>query len=371
MSTLFEQIIDIENIEKAYKQTRKGKRKYKVAAIKFARDETYNLLRLQNELKEGTWTFGEYVSFRVFEPKERVIHAPSYECKIVQLAINNVLKNVFNTKFIYDSYACIDGKGTHKAVDRVSYFMRHAAWRYGKGAYIIKLDIKKFFYSIDRTVLKEILGDDIKCNQTLVLLFKIIDSAKVIDSLGLPLGNTLSQPFANAIMNKLDQYCKRVLRIKYYVRYADDVVAIVESKELAIQILRKMTQFLNTHSHLQISEHKTKIFPLEQGVNAYGFKIYKTHRLLRDDSKKKIKRKTKKMPRLIVEGKMTVEKAEQILNSWLGHAKNGNSFNFIRSLIARNSFIYLNNKGVLKVNLKEVYKCYTAKTTNGTCARIE
>lgn len=354
--TLFEQITDIKNLEKAYKQTQKGKGKYKQDSMKFNLDVTYNLRKLRDDLIGGEYEFGIYVCFKVFEPKERIINAPCLLDKIVQVAINNIIKLIYQPCFIHDSYACIDEKGTHKAVDRVSYFMRKSSWEYGKGAFIVKLDIRKFFYSIDREILKRVIKKKIHCKQTLELIYKIIDSAKMIDVLGLPLGNTLSQICANIYMNELDQHCKRSLSLKYYVRYADDVIVIVKNKEEASRVLSLMIELLNDKLNLNVNERKTKIFPIEQGVNAYGFKIYKTHRLLRDNSKKKIKRKAKKMKRLIVENLMTVEKAEQILNSWLGHAKNGSSRNFINNLLEKRSYIYMNRKNVLKINTNIVNK---------------
>lgn len=347
--SIFNQIIATENLEYAFKLSQKGKSKYKTDAMKFSLNVTKNLNELQQRLANEEYRFGEYINFKVYEPKERVINAPQFEDKLVQLAINNVLKHVYQPNFIYDSYACLDNKGTHKAVDRVSYFMRKASWQFGKDAFIIKLDISKFFYTIHRGALKELLPKKIKCKRTLRLLFEIIDSADKIDPLGLPLGNLLSQLCANVYMNELDQYCKRKLSLKYYVRYADDVIVIVKNKDEANRTLGLMVKFLYSTLKLNINEKKTKIFPVDQGVNAYGFKIYKTHRLLRDDSKKKIKRKTKKMKRLISEGLMTREKAEQILNSWLGHAQNGCSRNFINKLLERNDYIYMNAKGVIKI----------------------
>lgn len=353
---LFNRIIDDDNFYKAYKQTQKGKSKYKIDAMKFALDETYNLIELKQSLIDETYEFGGYETFPVFEPKCRIINAPRYKDKIVQIAINGVLKEVYYPCFIFDSYACIDNKGTHKCVDKIQKFIKRAKWEYGNDAYIIKIDIKKFFYSIDREVLKTLLPKKIKCKKTLRLIFKIIDSADVIDVFGLPLGNTLSQISANICLNKLDQYCKRKLGLKHYIRYADDTIIIVKDKDEAKKLLKLIEEFLNVKLHLFININKTKIFPVSQGVNGIGFKIQATHRLLRNSSKKKIKRKTKKIRHLLDEGKITIEKVEQILSSWQGHAEHGSSHNFIQKLIDKNDYIYLNKKGVLKVNKEKLKK---------------
>lgn len=358
--TLFDRILDIDNLESAFKQTQKGKGKYDTDSMKFYSNLTYNLYELQDRLSKDEYNFGSYIRFKVYEPKEREINAPHFEDKLVQLAINNQIKELVQSKFIYDSYACLDGKGTHNCVERISHFLRKASWQYGDTATIIKIDIKKFFYTINRDILKTHLPKLIECERSLNLIFKIIDSADEIDVVGLPLGNTLSQICANIYMNNLDQYCKRKLSLKYYVRYADDIVIIVENKDKAQVVLDAINSFVEVNLDLETNVNKTKIFPIEQGVNTVGFKIYKTHRLLRNDSKKKIKRRVKSMPHLIIENRMTIGKAEQMLNSWKGHSDYGCNFNFIKRLIERNNFIYISEGGVLKININMIKgdECY-------------
>ena len=221
---LFDEITSYDNLYQAYRKTQAGKAKYRPAALRFYMDETYNLLQLQKALQEGTYQFGEYEAFYVHEPKKRLIHAPQYHSKIVQLAINEKIRDIIYPTFISDSYACIVGKGTHRAVDRVQYFMRAAKRNFGDEAYTINLDISKFFYSINRSILKKAVRKKIKCDRTLALMELVIDSAGQISDRCLPLGNTLSQMYANICMDRLDQYAKRFIGIRYYVRYMDDVV---------------------------------------------------------------------------------------------------------------------------------------------------
>lgn len=348
--SLFDEIVDEENMHEAYRQTQKGKAKYKNDAMRFRQNETYNLKKLKESLVNGSYSFGGYEEFWVYEPKERLIHAPSYKDKIVQIAVNNVLKKVLYPKFIHDSYACIDNKGTHKCVDKIQKNLRQAKWKFGDSAYIVRVDIKKFFYTIDRNILKNIMCKKIKCSKTLKLLFEIIDSADLISERGMPLGNTLSQISANLYLNELDQYCKRVLGVKYYVRYADDITAIVRTKAEAVRLLSQMEEFLQEKLALNVNDKKSKVFPLAQGINTVGFKIHPTHKLLRDDSKKKVKRKARKIAALIGSGRMTPNKAEQMLNSWKGHADNGDSYNFIKKLLSRNEHIFMTDKGTFKID---------------------
>lgn len=354
--TLFDRIVDEDNFDEAYRKALKGDSKYALEAIKFAMNETYNLNKLRQSLINETYKFDGYIRFKVYEPKERIIDAPHFKDKIVQLAINNALKETYQPCFIYDSYASLDNKGTHRCAKRIQYFMGKAKWQYGESVYIIKLDVKKFFYTIDREILKKLYCKKIKCVKTLRLLFKIIDSADAIDKRGLPLGNTLSQISANIYMNEVDQYAKRRLSLKFYVRYMDDIIIVVENKEKAKEIKRLIAGFVEEKLNLQMNENKSKIFPINQGVNAVGYKIYPTHMLLRDDSKKKIKRKVRAMPHLIIEGRMTVEKAEQMLNSWRGHAEFACSYNFIQDLIKKSNFLYINNNGNLKIDKNKIFE---------------
>lgn len=326
----------------------KGDSKYKDEAIIFSSNKTYNLNKLRQSLINETYEFSGYYTFKVYEPKERIINAPCFKDKIVQIAINNVLKEKYYKTFIYDSYACIDNKGTHACAVRTQKFLKQSYWQYDD-PFIIKMDIKKFFYTIDREILKEILSRKIKCKNTYRILEHIIDSADVIDEVGLPLGNTLSQICANIYMNELDQYIKRKLSIKYYTRYADDMFIICESKAEAKRVLMLCEEFINNELNLKLNQRKTKIFPIEQGVNYVGYKIYHTHMLLRNESKRKVKRRLKAYQKLLKENKITKEKLEQMLNSWKGHADYANSYNFYNKLVEKFEYLELeNNQFIVK-----------------------
>lgn len=257
ITNVFKEIVDFDNLYKAYKKALKGKNRYNKDSIEFQQNETENLLELQKSLINKTYKFDKYTKFYIYEPKERLIHAPSFKDKIVQLALNNVLKQYYNKTFIYDSYGSIDNKGTHKCVDKIQHNLRQAKWEYGDTAYIVKFDIKKFFYSIDRNILKEIYKKKIKDKETLELLFKIIDSSEQIDEKGLPLGNTISQLSANVYLNELDQYAKRTLRLKYYVRYMDDVIIVIKDKEYANRVKQKLIDFVKENLNIEANLNKT------------------------------------------------------------------------------------------------------------------
>lgn len=340
--TPFERLCDWNALKHSYKQTQLGLRKFRREAILWDMERERNLVSLWRDIKHETYLPGKYIEFKVYEPKERLIQAPHIRDKIVEYAAHRILQDAYNPVFIKDSYACQDGKGTHDAVDAVQHYLRLCKWKHGEG-WIIKLDVRKFFYSIDREVLKTLYRKKIKDAQMLRVLDAIVDSSPCGEC-GVPLGNATSQNFANITMNELDQYCKRWLGLKWYVRYMDDVIAVVPTREQAKEVLAKMVAFISERLHLEINEKKTKIFPLAQGVNAYGYKIYSTHRLIRDQSKRAMKRRLKAMTRKLRETPPHQRLAyrrriSMSVNSWLGHARHSNSFNLAKKLFGKYRYI--------------------------------
>lgn len=310
---MFDRIVDWDNLKDAYKKTRKAKGKYKIKAIKFEQDEIANLKALQQSLIDGTYRCSPYTNFEVYEPKRRVIYAPNYVDKIVQHAINNVLRDFYEPKFIHDSYACIRNKGTHRAIKAIQRHARVCRRNYGDKCYFAKTDISKFFYSLDRDILKTIIRKKVRCERTLSLLDIIIDSSP---STGLPLGNLTSQLLANVYMNEIDQYIKRSLGVKHYVRYADDLFFVFPSKQAANNGLRKVREELTNRLKLHTSDRKSFIHPVKYGIVGLGMKILTTHIALLYRHKVSFKR-------------MKTLKSRQ---SWLSFTSIANCYNFTQRI---------------------------------------
>ena len=337
---LFEKAIDYNNLKESYKRTQFGKRKYKKEAILFDMARERNLVKLWRELKNETYIPSDYIEFKVYEPKERIINAPKIRDKIVQFSVHTVLQDVYYSKFINSSYACLEGRGTHRAVNKVQHNIRHCKWKNG-GGWILKMDVAKFFYSINRDILKRIIRKKIKDKKFLVLLDKIIDSSPE-GKKGIPLGNVTSQDFANIYLNEVDQYAKRYLGLKYYVRYMDDIIIVVPTKEEAQDARDKIIKFLDEKLDLK-TNNKTKIFPIEQGVNAYGFKIFTTHKLVRNSAKSAMKRRIKAMDRKIQSGEISEKYVQNCVSSWLGHARHSNSYNLSKKIFNKYKYIQVEN----------------------------
>lgn len=340
-NNLFEKIVSFDNALNAARKAKQGQSKFSLSSIKFMDDEIYNINKLMESLNNNEHQPSEYNHFHVKEPKEREIYAPCFVDKVVHHMVNNVLKDIYNKCFINDSYSYRENKGIHECSRVINYYKRTS----NDNNYVIFVDIRSFFYSIDHTILKTLFRKKIKCKKTLNLLDKIVDFSPT--KRGLPLGNLTSQLFANIYLNELDNYIKRELQVKKYVRYADDCILIVNNKKSVQNIFKKIESFLNNKLNLQLNKNKSNIFPIKNSINSVGFKHYGHFKLLRNDCKKKIKRNLRKY----LFGAISKKKFEQMLNSWLGHAIHANSYNFIINLLNRYDFLDLKNQ---KLIIKEI-----------------
>ena len=240
----YEEAVGYERIKVGYKQALRGQRKYTREAVKYDLFREKNNVDLWRELKSSKYTPGPYHFTVITEPKRRDLSIPKLRDKVVQLVIHEELQNMFRPVFINGSFACQYGRGPIRAAFKVQHDMRVARMKWGDDVAVIKIDARKFFYSIDRDLLKKILakrfkklkkkhpdmyGDLLRFYR---LLCKVIDSSPEGER-GIPLGNVSSQDFANIYLNELDQFCVRFLGAKLYTRYMDDIVIIAPSKEIA------------------------------------------------------------------------------------------------------------------------------------------
>ena len=322
--SMYERLYSTETIDRAYKKEMSGKKKYRKEAVLFNMMAEVNLYNLRKELKYMDYHPGEFKRMVVREPKERIINYPTLKDKIVQYTCHELLLELYAPVYIRDSYANQTNKGTHDAVYRIQHNMRFVKWKYGD-AWIMKMDIRKFYYNIDREVTKELLKKKIKDKEFLDLLCMIIDSSPEEDGKGLPLGNVSSQDLANVIGNEIDQYATRFLHWKHYVRFADDIVAVFQTREEAKTAMETLKAFIKGRLHLETNE-KTRVFPVNQGVKALGYRIYTTHMLLQDYTIKHEKMRLAAIDAKVKAGEMTVKQAQSQVDSWLGHARVANSY---------------------------------------------
>lgn len=339
IKNLFYQNLTFEKMLEAHKRARKHKA-YKNEVVKFELNLENNLINLMNELKEGKYHIGKYFTFKVYEPKERIIKALPYRDRIVhQWYVEEFIKPYIVPRFINTTYACLSNRGTHRAVKEVERQMRIFKRNYGD-FWILKCDIKKFFYNINPYILLNILKKYISDKALLDLTEKLIINPKLDNSqVGIPIGNYTSQFFANIYLNELDQYVKSTLKIKFYTRYMDDFVLILKTKEECKKIKKNIELFLFENLKIELNA-KSRYYPYKMGVNFCGYRIFTTHKLLRLSSKKKIKKNVKKWNKKYNNGELNLNLTMQSLNSWLGHSSHCNSYKLQQKIINSCNFIY-------------------------------
>ena len=292
----FEKIISVEDLLVAWKEFLKGKKSRKDVQ-EFQLYLMNNIIDLHTDLKSKTYTHGGYEAFNISDPKPRNIHKASVRDRLLHHAIYRILYPYFDNKFIYDSYSCRNNKGTYRAMDRFKYFARRVSKNNTKQCWVLKCDIRKFFASIDQNILIEILNKHIKDKDTGWLLEEVIKSFQSTRIYkGLPLGNLTSQLFVNIYMNEFDQYVKHKLKVKYYIRYADDFVFLSQSKSELENLLPEISLFLNEKLKLNLHPNKVFIKTFSSGVDFLGWVHFPKHRVLRTTTKKKMLRKLENNP---------------------------------------------------------------------------
>lgn len=342
VNSFFYENLTFEKLLQAHTRARKQKLS-KREVLLFEMDLESSLANLLRQMKNKKYKLGSYREFVIYEPKERIIKSLPYRDRVVhQWYVEEFIKKYIVPKFIYHSFACIDGKGTHKAVEAVQNYMIKMQ-KVNKDFWILKCDVKKFFYNINQDILYSIICKYFKDKEILEFSKILIFDENKNSRTGIPIGNYTSQYFANIYLNELDQYVKRELKIKCYVRYMDDFVLILNTKAECKEVKQKIQAFLKEKLLLELNE-KSRYYPNQMGVNFCGYRIFTTHRKLRNSSKKKIKKNVKIWNKLYRERRLNIEKALQSLNSWRGHATHCNSYKLQNKIINECEFIYTPEK---------------------------
>ena len=324
----FNKHLSYEKIMEAHNKSKKGKG-YRKEVIEFNLKQEEYIKFLYEALKNKTYKHGGYTSFYVTEPKLRKIEKSKYIDRIVHhWLVDNFLEPIYVPKFINTSFACLKGKEMHKSALYIQKSMKQAKFKWEE-YYILKMDIAKYFDNINKNILLKILKRNIQDQDLLWLINEILFAQKRIK--GLEIGNYTSQLFANIYLNQIDQYIKHELHIKYYCRYLDDSVLIVQTKEEAKEALGKIRKFLKDKLELELNK-KTQIFKGSQGVNFCGYKINEYRMKIRDKGKRKLKRKIKKLKHEIKQGKLTSKEAKKYLAGHMGYIKYADVKNLINKL---------------------------------------
>lgn len=322
---LIEKICTFANALKAYHKARKCKR-YRPEVLEFETDREVNLLRAVEVLKDGTYQPGKYRVFKVWEPKERIIMALPFFDRVIQHMIVNIIEPIFEKRFIFHSYACRQGKGAHEASETLSRWLYNLEVVQGKKVYAIKGDIHHYFQSISHDILKLEIRRYISDKALLKILDRIIDHNGIFPpGVGIPVGNLTSQLFANVYLNKLDQFVKHGLKVKYYVRYMDDFIILSEDPAQLRHILAEIENFLHQELRLELNP-KTTILAAKNGINFVGYIHYADHKKIR----KAAMRRLKKLLRAFETGEVELEYFDRSVESRFGHMGHADTYQLIR-----------------------------------------
>jgi len=281
LGNLYQQICSIDNLMLADTIARKGKLN-QPGVVEHEKNREQNIMDLHEMLVKKTYKTSLYTTFTIWEPKERLIfRLPYFPDRITHHAVMNILEPMFVSNFTADTYSCIKGRGIHAA----AYAVRKALRDVHGTQYCLKLDVRKFYPSVDHDVLKSLLRRKIKDQDLLWLLDGIIDSAE-----GLPIGNYLSQYFANFYLSGFDHWMKQDKKVKYYFRYADDLVILSDNKPYLRQLLAEIRQYLHENLKLTVKDNY-QVFPVDaRGIDFVGYVFYHTHVMLRKTIKKSFAR---------------------------------------------------------------------------------
>jgi RNA-directed DNA polymerase len=318
---LFDKICSVENLMLADEKARRGKKNtYGVKMHDKNREQ--NIINLHHKLILGEYRTSQYNIFKIYEPKEREIYRlPYYPDRIVHHAVMNVLEPIWLSIFTTDTYSCIKGRGIHAAAKSISTDLHY---NQEDTMYCLKLDIKKYYPSIKHDILKDIIRKKIKDKKLLNLLDEIIDSAP-----GLPIGNYLSQYLANLYLAYFDHKVKEEKNVRFYYRYADDIVILSADKNTLHSLISFIKQEFEMLG-LQVKSNY-QIFPVEsRGIDFVGYVFFHDHTLLRNRIKKSFCKRIHSISRTNKE--YSNKEIKMLLSPWLGWAKYCNSRNLIKKL---------------------------------------
>ncbi len=330
VNNLYERIYDLNNLYLAYYKASKGK-KNKQSVIDFSNDLDRNLSDLQSQFIRRDVVFGDYYYFMITDPKERLICASPFSERVAQHAIINITEEYFENFQIFDSYACRKGKGVHRAVNRAFSMCK-------KYKYFLKLDVRKYFDSIDHVVLHRLLERRFKDIDLLSLFWAIIDSYKTSPGKGLPIGNLSSQYFANFYLAYFDRFIKQDLRVKDYVRYMDDFLLFSNSMDDLLNLLDSVKSFLNTHLLIDVKE--PIINKVSDGFPFLGCRVYNNKILLSSRSRKRLKRKLVYYEKNYLDGFWDIDELVSHVNPLIEFTKISYSRNLRNYLINKYGSIF-------------------------------
>lgn len=318
-------MVSIENLFLCWDQFKRGKRKRKDVQA-FERHLEDNIFGIQQDLLTFQYTHSSYSQFYITDPKQRHISKASVRDRFLHQVVYDTLVKVLDRTLIFHSLSCRLGKGTHVGINELHKMIRKCGVNGKKTIFALKMDIRRFFDTVDHRTLKVLLRKRVHDHKLLQLVDGIIDSFKIGENVGLPLGNVTSQLFANVYLHELDDYIKRKLREKYYLRYCDDCIILSTNEDRLKSILASIRFFLREILHLELHPQKVIIRKITQGIDFVGYVLFEKYLLLRTKTKKRMKIRLQSAYENFLIGKTDAPHLDQRLQSYLGLLSHANQY---------------------------------------------
>jgi len=315
--SIFEHIISKENIFAAWREFQRGKMG-KQDVLEFSEHFEEHLLSLHADLASGRYKHGPYTRFLICDSKQRHIAKASVRDRVLHHAICRVIAPSFDKAFVFDAYSSRKTKGVHRAIERFQHLAQKLSRNNTQTVWALKCDVRKFFDSVGHDRLLELCAKRVRNDKVMALLENILGSFETRSGNGIPLGNLTSQLFANIYLDRLDQYVKRELRVKNYLRYTDDFVLLSRDRAELERVLPLIRVFLLLD--LGLDMHPTKVFfrKWHQGVDFLGYGHFPHYRILRTKTKKRIIRKLRNQRKEFEAGAIDEDGLRQTVASYLG-----------------------------------------------------
>jgi retron-type reverse transcriptase len=343
---LWDGLISLRNLFRAAAKARRGKRDRSDVAAFHLRLEP-ELLALRDELAAGAYRPGPYRCFLVADKKPRLIAAAPYRDRVVHHALCNVLEPLWERSFDPDSYACRRGKGSHAAMRRAQQLAR-------RSAYVWKADVRKFFPSVDRAVLRGLLARRVKDAQVLDLAGRILDGGPPPDEpaehfpgddlfapaerpRGLPIGNQTSQFFANVYLDPLDHALRRVPGVRGLVRYCDDFLVFAADK-VVLHAARRTAEACLGRLRLRLHPDKNTVLRTRDGLPFVGYRVFPTHVKLAADNVRRFRRRLRDLADRYARHEVEWPAVCSRVNAWLGHARQADTWTLRWRLLTEQPF---------------------------------
>jgi retron-type reverse transcriptase len=336
---IFEKMTSLVHIFECWDDFSRGKRKRKDIQY-FERNLEDNIFQLQHDLATYQYTHDVYEHFYVSDPKQRRISKASVKDRLVHQIVYHVLNTIFDSKFIFHSLSSRIGKGTHIGVTLLRRMIRKVSANENKPCYALKMDIKRFFDTVNHLILKTLIRKHITDRYALQIIDTIIDSFKVNDGPSgpsrIPLGNATSQLFANIYLHELDDFIKQELREHFYLRYCDDFIILSNDDNHLKFLITSIKKFLIQNLQLELHPKKLIIRKLNQGIDFVGYILFFRHTLVRTRTKQRMKKRLENSYETYLKGEMDDVSLDQRLQSYLGILSHANQHALSQAM--KNSF---------------------------------